>query len=67
MLESQIVLTDKDREELTPLLHASQAARALMPEEVLLKLDLLAKEQQEGGFKEFENIIEESLSFIETK
>lgn len=67
MLESQIVLTDKDREELTPLLYASQAARALMPKEVLLKLDLLAKEQQEGGFKEFENIIEESLSFIETK
>ena len=37
-----------------------------MPKEVLSKLELLAKEQEEGGFTEIENIINESISFVKS-
>lgn len=66
MPDNKIVLTTQDREELAPLLNITKVERALMPKEVLSKLELLAKEQEEDGFTEIENIINESISFVKS-
>ena len=66
MPKSSITLTQQDRQELAPLLNISSAERELMPKEVLEKLEILAKEQEDGGFQEMEQIITESLQSIQT-
>ena len=63
-MPKKITLTDKDRGELVPLLHLTEAERALLPEEILQKLDLLTKEQSEGDFKRLEEIIEKSIHSV---
>lgn len=66
MSKHKVVLTTQDREELAPLLNITKAERELMPQEVLEKLELLAKEQEEGGYQDLEQIIEESLQIVES-
>lgn len=66
MPKHKVILTQQDREELAPLLHISKAERELMPQEILEKLDLLAQEQEEEQFQDLEQIIEESLHFVES-
>lgn len=65
-MPKKITLTDKDREELVPLLHITESERALLSEEVQAKLELFAKEVDERGFKELENIVEESIHSLKT-
>ncbi|WP_295739509.1 hypothetical protein [uncultured Helicobacter sp.] len=66
MSKHKVVLTTQDREELAPLLNITKAERELMPKEILEKLELLAKEQEEGGYQDLEQIIEESLQIVES-
>lgn len=66
MSKHKVILTTQDREELAPLLNITKAERELMPAEILAKLELLAKEQEEGNYQDLEQIIEESLQFVET-
>ncbi len=65
--KNKIVLTAQDRKELTPLLHLTKAERKLMPQEVLQKLEVLAREQDgTSEFQQLEEIIEESLNIVQT-
>ncbi|TLD80133.1 hypothetical protein LS68_007905 [Helicobacter sp. MIT 05-5293] len=67
MSKNKIVLTAQDRKELTPLLHLTKAERKLMPQEVLQKLEVLAREQDgTSEFQQLEEIIEESLNIVQT-
>lgn len=66
MPKYKIVLTAQDREELAPLLNISKAERELMPQEILDKLEILAKEQEEGAFQDLEEIITESLHIVQS-
>lgn len=66
MSKHKVVLTTQDREELAPLLNITKAERELMPEEILEKLELLAKEQEDGRYQDLEQIIEESLHIVES-
>lgn len=65
MSKQKITLTERDREELTPLLNVSKAERELMPKEIQEKLEILANEGTEK-FDDIEQIIEESLHVVET-
>ena len=47
MSKHKVVLTAQDRKELTPLLHITKAERELMPQEILDKLEILAKEKEQ--------------------
>ncbi|WP_236096383.1 MULTISPECIES: hypothetical protein [Helicobacter] len=64
-IQKKLVLTDKDREELAPLLNISQAERKLMPKETLKKLEIFEQEQENPNFKDLEDIIKESMSLVE--
>lgn len=65
--QKALVLTAKDREELTPLLNTTKAERDLMPKDMLQKLEILAKEQEsKDGFQDIEQIIKESLNIVES-
>ena len=68
MSKHKVVLTAQDRKELTLLLHITKAERELMPQEILDKLEILAKEkeQEENEFQDLEQIIEESLHIVES-
>ncbi|MCX2717501.1 hypothetical protein OQH61_07125 [Helicobacter sp. MIT 21-1697] len=66
MSKHKVVLTAQDRKELAPLLHITKAERELMPQEILDKLEILAKEQDKNEFQDLEQIIEESLHIVES-
>ena len=66
MTKHKVVLTAQDRQELAPLLNITKSEKELMPEGILEKLELLAKEQEKGDFQDLEQIIEESLHFVES-
>lgn len=62
-----ITLTQKDREELTPLLRLSQAELEFVPEEILKKLEVLKNEKAtQDDFVAFEAIIDESLQYVKS-